>query len=79
MTTSVMKAFDKNWYAIHSSWVILLTSIWLATFGNLSLWREIIHLPETNDIRALWFEISFALLIASLVCIVLNCYVGSGH
>lgn len=67
-----MKAFDKNWRATHPSWVILLTSIWLATFGNLSLWREIIHLPETNDIRALWFGISFALLIASLVCIVLS-------
>ena len=63
----------------HSSWIIVLTSMWLATVGNLALWNEIIHLPETNDIRALWFGFSFALLIASLICMALSllCWRGT--
>lgn len=68
-TNTVMKVFNKIWCVIHPSWVIVLTSIWLATIGNITLWKEIINLTETNDLRALWFGISFALLIASLICI----------
>ena len=57
---------------IHPSWLIILTSIWLATLGNLALWRELISLPEMNDLRALWFGGSFAILIAALSVILLS-------
>lgn len=57
---------------VHPIWTILLASIWLATLGNLALWQELIRLPEMNDLRALWFGASFALLIFALICILLS-------
>lgn len=57
---------------IHPSWVIVLTSVWLATLGNMALWRELTRLPEMDDLRALWFGGSFALLIAALTCMLLS-------
>lgn len=59
-------------HGIHPSWLIILTSLWLATVGNLALWQELVRLPEMNDLRGLWFGASFALLIGSLICIVLS-------
>lgn len=50
----------------HPSWLIVLASVWLATLGNWALWQELARLPEMNDLRALWFGGSFALLIAAL-------------
>ncbi len=58
--------------SIHPSWLIIVTSIWLATLGNLALWQALVRLPEMNDLRALWFGAAFALLIASLNSIVLS-------
>jgi lipid A ethanolaminephosphotransferase len=49
-----------------------LTSIWLATIGNLALWQEIVRLPEMNDWRAVWFGVAFAALIAALVCMLMS-------
>ena len=57
---------------IHPTWLIVLTSIWLATVGNLALWQEFSRLPEMNDLRALWFGTAFVLLIAALVSILLS-------
>lgn len=57
---------------VHPSWLILLASFWLATLGNLALWQELIRLPEMNDLRSLWFCVSFALLIMALTCILLS-------
>ncbi|MDO8769727.1 MAG: phosphoethanolamine--lipid A transferase [Burkholderiaceae bacterium] len=57
---------------IHPNWLIILASLLLATLGNLALWQELIRLPEMNDLRAVWFGASFALLIAALIAIVLS-------
>lgn len=65
--------FESNDSAgIHPNWTILLTSIWLATLGNLALWQELTRLPEMNDLRAVWFGVSFALLIAALISMSLS-------
>ena len=53
-------------HGIHPSWLIVLASVWLATLGNWALWQELVRLPEMNDLRALWFGGSFALLITAL-------------
>jgi lipid A ethanolaminephosphotransferase len=57
---------------IHPSWLIVLTSIWLATIGNLALWQELARLPEMNDWRAVWFGIAFSVLIAALLCMLMS-------
>jgi lipid A ethanolaminephosphotransferase len=57
---------------IHPSWLIVLTSLWLASIGNLALWQEIVRLPEMNDWRAVWFGVAFAGLIAALICMLMS-------
>jgi lipid A ethanolaminephosphotransferase len=56
----------------HPSWLIVLTSIWLATVGNLALWKALSNLPEMNDWRAVWFGVAFAVLIAALLCMLMS-------
>ena len=57
---------------IHPSWLIIFSSLWLASIGNLALWQELARLPEMNDWRAVWFGIAFATLIASLLCMLMS-------
>ena len=57
---------------IHPSWLIILSSLWLASIGNLALWQEIVRLPEMNDWRAVWFGVAFAALIAALICMLMS-------
>lgn len=56
----------------HPSWLIIITSLWLATLGNLPLWLELYRLPEMNDLDAVWFAMAFALLIAALLTMVFS-------
>ena len=56
----------------HPSWLIIFSSLWLASIGNLALWQELARLPEMNDWRAVWFAIAFAALIASLLCMLMS-------
>ena len=67
------KDFESNdSIGINPNWVLILSSIWLATLGNLALWQELIRLPEMNDMRAFWFGLSFAILLFALMCIVFS-------
>lgn len=68
-TTLLLTEQEKG---IHPNRLIVLTSIWLATLGNLALWQELARLPEMNDWRAVWFGIAFAALIASLLCMLMS-------
>ncbi len=58
--------------AIHPTWFMVLTSVWLASIGNLALWQELTRLPEMNDWRAVWFGVAFAALIAALLCLLMS-------
>jgi lipid A ethanolaminephosphotransferase len=57
---------------IQPSWLIVLSSLWMATIGNLALWQELVRLPEMNDWRAVWFGVAFAALIAALICMLMS-------
>ena len=63
---------SKQEKAIHPTWFMVLTSVWLASIGNLALWQELIRLPEMNDWRAVWFGVAFAALIAALLCLLMS-------
>ena len=63
---------NKQGRAIHPNWLMVLTSIWLASIGNLALWQELARLPEMNDWRAAWFGIAFVALIAALLCMLMS-------
>jgi lipid A ethanolaminephosphotransferase len=70
--TKTASLLTKQEPGIHPNRLIVLTSIWLATIGNLALWQELARLPEMNDWSAVWFGIAFAALISSLLCMLMS-------
>ena len=46
--------------------VMVLAALWIATIGNLALWRALAALPELGDARGWLFGLAFALLIGAV-------------
>lgn len=53
------------------AWMIVWTSVWVASAGNLALWRELIQMPELNNLRGLGFTVALGLGIAAANALVL--------
>ncbi len=49
----------------------VLASLWLATAGNLALWRAMAQLPELQNGRGLAFAVALSLIIACTLCALL--------
>lgn len=54
--------------------LVIWTSIWLALFGNLALWKSFIAVPAISGFHGLVFGLAFALVIASLVAALLSIF-----
>jgi len=52
--------------------LVVIASIWLATIGNLALWRNLMALPDLSGWHSVGFICAFALIIASVVALVLS-------
>ena len=63
---------DDRSHDLHPNFLIVLSSIWMATVGNFALWHALIGLPQTNNWRDAWFIAAFAALIAALLCILMS-------
>ena len=48
----------------HPLTIMLLASVWLASVGNVALWRALAQLPG----HSVWFDLGFALMIACVLC-----------
>jgi lipid A ethanolaminephosphotransferase len=46
--------------------VLLLVALWIASIGNLALWRAMSYLPELANVRGLAFRLAFGVAIAAL-------------
>ena len=51
---------------------VIVASVWLAVFGNLALWRHLMHLPDLTGWHSWVFGVAFALIIASVVAALLS-------
>ena len=67
--TPIKDTISSSWHPVK---LLALFSIWMATLGNIPLWLEFARLPEMNDWRAVWFILSFAVLIAALLMMVMS-------
>ncbi|HMN57724.1 MAG TPA: phosphoethanolamine transferase, partial [Ottowia sp.] len=45
--------------------VMVLAALWVASIGNLALWRGLAALPELGNTRGLLFGLAFALMIGA--------------
>jgi lipid A ethanolaminephosphotransferase len=57
---------------LHPNFLIVLSSIWMATVCNIALWYELAGMSEPNGWRDAWFIAAFAVLIAALLCILMS-------
>jgi lipid A ethanolaminephosphotransferase len=57
--------------AIPSWLLIVISSLWLAIFGNVALWKTLYHLPEVQGWRGFGVGVGFALMIAGITSSVL--------
>ena len=67
--TLIKETISSGW---HPAKLLTMFSLWFATLGNLPLWLEFARLPEMNDWRAVWFTLSFAVLIAAMFMMLLS-------
>lgn len=58
--------------ALHPAWPLVLTGLWIATAGNLALWRELMNLPELARGRGLLLGAGLALMVAAANCALLS-------
>ncbi len=52
----------------HPATLIILSALWMATVGNLALWRALDRLPEMQGVPAILFGLGFAVAIGGLLC-----------
>lgn len=52
----------------HPASLVVFSALWMATVGNLALWRALGNLPEMQGLSAVVFGIGFALAITGLLC-----------
>jgi lipid A ethanolaminephosphotransferase len=56
----------------HPATLILLASVWMASLGNLALWRQLAALPEVNQLRGLLFGLGFAVFVTAALVALLS-------
>ena len=56
----------------HPAWVVLLSSLWLASAGNIALWSQIQQLPEVTGARGFAFAIGFGAIITAAISAILS-------
>ena len=59
-------------YGVRPVWLLLLTSLWVATACNLPLWRELGRIPALDNPRGVLFAVAFGVIIAALTCALLS-------
>lgn len=56
----------------HRATVVLMSSLWMASVGNVALWQQLAGLPEISRWHGLGFGIGFSLIIAALLVVTLS-------
>jgi lipid A ethanolaminephosphotransferase len=52
---------------LHSTWMVLIVSLWLASVCNIALWRQLAQLPELGNLRGVLFGVGFGVLISLIL------------
>ena len=56
----------------HPTWVALLSSLWLASAGNMALWSQIQQLPEVTGLRGFAFAFGFGVMLTAAIMAILS-------
>jgi lipid A ethanolaminephosphotransferase len=58
-------------HGVRPFWLLVLTSVWVASACNLALWRELGRMPALDNTRGLVFAVAFGVMIAAATCALL--------
>ena len=72
MTTKKRPTSAIKQSAWHPNWIVILSSLWLATLGNTALWLQVSKLPEVNGVRGLAFATGFGVMIIAATTAILS-------
>ena len=56
----------------HPNWIVILSSLWLASMCNIALWLQVHQLPEVNGLRGLAFAMGFGVIITATLTLILS-------
>ena len=72
MNSQLKPISEPNGKAWHPAWVAVLSSLWLASIGNLALWQQVHQLPEVAGFRGLAFAVGFGAIIAAAITLIVS-------
>ena len=72
MNSQLKPISEPNSKAWHPAWVAVLSSLWLASVGNLALWQQVHQLPEVAGFRGLAFAVGFGAIIAAAITLIVS-------
>ena len=62
----------------HPLWLVLWASVWMATAGNVALWRELMQLGLLQGARGVLFGLAVGVLLTALVSVVATLFAWRG-
>mgnify|MGYP000613161773 FL=1 len=60
--------------AWHPAWLAVVSSLWLASVGNIALWMQVHQLPEVSGLRGFAFAMGFGAIITAALTLVLSLF-----
>jgi lipid A ethanolaminephosphotransferase len=74
MTTKSHRTSGSQHNAWHPAWLAVVSSLWLASVGNIALWMQVHQLPEVSGLRGFAFAIGFGAIITAALTLVLSLF-----
>jgi len=74
MTSKSHRTSGSQHNAWHPAWLAVVSSLWLASVGNIALWMQVHQLPEVSGLRGFAFAIGFGAIITAALTLVLSLF-----
>jgi len=74
MTSKSHRTSGSQRSAWHPAWLAVVSSIWLASVGNIALWMQVHQLPEVSGLRGFAFAMGFGAIITAALTLILSLF-----
>ena len=74
MTSKSHRTSGSQRSAWHPAWLAVVSSLWLASVGNIALWMQVHQLPEVSGLRGFAFAMGFGAIITAALTLILSLF-----
>ena len=74
MTSKSHRTSGSQHSAWHPAWLAVVSSLWLASMGNIALWMQVHQLPEVSGLRGFAFAMGFGAIITAALTLILSLF-----